>query len=152
MINTSNLDYTIMLKIAAILFFVLLLSTNTALSDTKKIQATNLRLFQWSSTTMDAGYTAVFVGNLKTISGEPVPNAEIIIKIDAPCPSDGIIAKGLTDNKGRYFIMTEALIWDEKDNMIKAHAEFLGNEKFSPSISREQIIVIYPSHGKKCEQ
>jgi len=89
---------------------------------------------------------------LKTSSGEPIAKTEIIIKIDTPCPSDGIIAKGLTDKKGRYFIMTEALIWDEKDNMIKAHAEFLGNTEYSPSISRDQIIVIYPSHGKKCEQ
>jgi hypothetical protein len=141
-----------MLKIVAILFFVLLITSNTALSDTQRLQGTKLRLFQWSNTSMDAGYTAVFVGNLKTSFGEPIPKAEIIIKIDAPCPRDGIIAKGFTDNKGRYHIMTEALIWDEKDNMIKAHAEFLGNEKFSPSISRDQIIVIYPSHGKKCEQ
>jgi hypothetical protein len=141
-----------MLKIVAILFFVLLLSTNVALSDTKRTPETKLRLFQWTHTSVDAGYAIVFVGNLKTSSGEPIPKAEIIIKIDASCPSDGIIAKGLTDNKGRYYIMTEALIWDEKDNMIKAHAEFLGNTKYSHSISRDQIIVIYPSHGKKCEQ
>ena len=141
-----------MLKIAAILFFVLLLSTNIALSDTQRTQETTLRLFQWTHTSVDAGYTIVFVGNLKTSSGEPIAETEIIIKIDATCPSDGIIAKGLTDKKGRYFIMTEALIWDEKDNMIKAHAEFLGNTEYSSSISRDQIIVIYPSHGKKCEQ
>lgn len=141
-----------MLKIAAILFFVLLLSTNIALSDTQRIQETKLRLFQWTHTSVDAGYVIVFAGNLKTISGEPIPKAKITIKIDAPCPSDGIIAQGLTDNKGRYYIMTEALIWDEKDNLIKAHAEFLGNAKYAPSISRDQIIVIYPSHGKKCSQ
>jgi hypothetical protein len=58
----------------------------------------------------------------------------------------------MTDNHGRYYIMTLALIWNAKDNMIKAHAEFLGNAKYSSSISRDQIIVIYPSHGKKCEQ
>ncbi|MGI0056985.1 MAG: hypothetical protein ACREAK_06375 [Nitrosarchaeum sp.] len=141
-----------MLKIAAILFCVLLLSTNIALSDTKRTQETKLRLFQWRHTSVDEGHVIVFAGNLKTIIGEPIPNSKIIIKIDAPCPSDGIIAKGLTDKHGRYYIMTQAIIWDEKDNMIKAHAEFLGNEKFSSSISREQIIVIYPLHGKKCEQ
>ena len=141
-----------MLKIAAILFFVLLLSTNIAFSDTQRTQETKLRLFQWAHTSVDAGYVIVFVGNLKTSSGEPIPKAEIIIKIDAQCPHDGIIAKGLTDSKGRYYIMTEAMIWDEKDNMIKAHAEFLVNAKYSTSISRDQIIVIYPSHGKKCEQ
>ena len=140
-----------MLKIVTILFFVLLLSTNIVLSDTKRTQETTLRLFQWTHTSVDAGYAIVFVGNLKTISGEPIPKSEIRIKIDATCPSDGIIAKGLTDKHGRYYIITQAIIWDEKDNMIKAHAEFLGNEKFSSSISRDQIIVIYPLHGKKCE-
>ena len=141
-----------MLKILAILFFVLLLSTTTAFSDAQRTQETKLRLFQWRHTSVDEGYEIVFVGNLKTSSGEPIPKAEIIIKIDATCPRDGIIAKGLTDSTGRYFIMTKALIWDEEDNMIKAHAEFLGNTENHSSISREQIIVIYPLHGNKCEE
>lgn len=91
------------------------------------------------------------MGNLKTATNEPIKNAEIIIKIDAPCPEDGIIARGFTDYQGRYFIKIEALIWDEEDNLIKAHAEFLGTDKYSPSISREQIIVIYPAQGIKCK-
>lgn len=111
---------------------------------------TELRLFQWRSIQVNAGFDIAFSGNLKDNSGNPIPHAEILIRIDGICPDDGIIASGITDSKGRYFIMTEAMHWDP-DGLVRANAEFLGNSKYLPSESRGQLIVVFPSaHGKSC--
>ena len=73
------------------------------------------------------------------------------IKNDGPCPEDHFIANGTTNNYGRYWIKTTSKIWDEKDNMIRIHAEFNGNEKYLPSKSIDQNIVVLPtSSTKKC--
>jgi hypothetical protein len=45
--------------------------------------------------------------------------------------------------------MTAARIWDEKDNLVKTHAEFAGSNKFLPSKSDAQILVVYPIRGEK---
>ena len=99
----------------------------------------------------EGGNPIVFVGKLTSEADERVPFAKILIKSDALCPKDGIIASGFTDKQGRFWIYTIAKIWDESDNLIKVHAEFEGNEKFEASISNERIIVINPSHGERCE-
>jgi len=46
-------------------------------------------------------------------------------------------------------ISTEAMIWDPSDNMIKIHAEYLGNEIYLPSSSQEEVIVVYPTKDTK---
>ena len=111
---------------------------------------TELRLFQWRSIQVNAGYDIAFSGTLKDISGNPIPHAEILIRIDGVCPDDGIIASGITDSKGRYFIMTEAMHWDP-DGLVRANAVFSGDIYHSPSESRGQLIVVFSSaHGKSC--
>ena len=111
---------------------------------------TEIRLFQWRSIQVNAGYDIAFSGNLNDNSGNPIPHAEILIRIDGVCPEDGIIARGITDSKGRYFIMTEAMHWDP-DGLVRANAVFSGDAKHSPSESRDQLIVVFPSaHGKSC--
>ncbi len=69
---------------------------------------------------------------------------------DGPCPSDGIIEKGLTDKHGRYRIMVETMIWDPTDNLIKIHAEYFGDEFYSPSYSQDEVIVVFPISGDSC--
>lgn len=112
---------------------------------------TILKLYDFRGYEFNGGQPVVFVGKLTTEAGERIKSAEILIKSDIPCPKDGIIASGFTDEAGRFWIYTITKIWDESDNMIKVHAVFLGNEKFSSSISNSQILVVYPSHAEKCE-
>ncbi len=121
-------------------------SDNTDLST----EDTKLRLNQISAVTFNEGQPIVFSGKLTTQSGEPIPKVEIIIKSDATCPPDGIIAKGITDKHGRFWIYTLTKIWDPVDNMIKAHAEFEGSKEFSSSISRHEVIVVFPVAGESC--
>jgi len=118
--------------------------------DLTKIEQTKLRLNDIRSTMFNEGQPIVFSGKLTSISGEPIPKAEIVIKSDGTCPSDGIIGKGITNKHGRYWIYTLTKIWDPTDNMIKAHTEFLGDEKFSSSISRHEVIVVFPISGDSC--
>ncbi len=122
----------------------------TESADFNTMHETKLRLNQISPVAFNEDQPIVFSGKLTTLSGEPIPKVEIIIKSDATCPSDGIIAKGMTDKHGRYWIYTITKIWDPVDNMIHAHAEFEGNEKFSSSMSRHEVIVVYPITGKSC--
>jgi len=114
----------------------------------KQVEKTKLRLNDVKSTRFNGGMPIVFSGNLSTES-EFIPNAEILIIGDGPCPANGIISKGLTGKFGRYDISTEAMIWDPSDNMIKIHAEYLGNEIYLPSSSQEEVIVVYPTRDTK---
>jgi len=114
-------------------------------------EGTILKLYDFRGYEFNGGQPVVFVGKLTTEAGERIESAEILIKSDSLCPKDGIIASGFTDKTGRFWIYTITKIWDESDNMIKVRAIFLGNEKFSPSISDNQILVVYPSHAEKCE-
>ena len=116
----------------------------TESTNSTTIEETKLRLHQISPTTFNEGQPIVFAGKLTTQSGEPIPRAEILIKSDGICPLDGIIVKGMTDKHGKYWIYTLTEIWDPIDNMINAHAEFLGDDKFSSSISRHEVIVVFP--------
>ena len=116
-----------------------------------QFEKTKLRLNDITTSTFNGGSTIGLSGNLQTKSGEFIPNAEILIVGDGPCPSDGIIAKGLTDKHGRYRIYIEMMIWDPSDNLIKIHAEYLGDEIYSPSSSQDEVIVVYPTtYTKSC--
>ncbi len=118
--------------------------------DLTKIEQTKLRLNDIRSTMFNEGQPIVFSGKLTSISGEPIPKAEIVIKSDGTCPSDGIIAKEITDKHGRYWIYTLAKIWDPTDNLIKIHAEYFGDEFYSPSYSQDEVIVVFPISGDSC--
>jgi len=114
-------------------------------------EKTKLRLSDITSSSFNGGQPIVFSGNLFTESGKIIQDAEILIMGDGPCPSDGIIAKGLTDKHSRYRIMVETMIWDPTDNMIKIHAEYLGDEFYSPSSTQDEVIVVYPNkYTKSC--
>ncbi len=123
---------------------------NTKSSDEiiTQVEKTKLRLNDITTSRFNGGMPIVFTGNLSTES-EFIPNAEILIVGDGPCPANGIISKGLTDKFGRYHIFTEAMIWDPSDNIIKIHAEYLGNEIYLPSSSQEEVIVVYPTRDTK---
>jgi hypothetical protein len=114
----------------------------------KQAEKTKLRLNDIASSRFNGGMPIVFSGNLSTES-EFIPNAEILIVGDGPCPANGIISKGLTDKFGRYHILTELMIWDPSDNMIKIHSEYLGNEIYLPSSSQDEVIVVYPTKDTK---
>ncbi|KKK83584.1 hypothetical protein LCGC14_2791910, partial [marine sediment metagenome] len=114
-----------------------------------QIEKTKLRLNDITTSTFNGGYPIGFSGNLFTESGKIIADVEILIIGDGPCPSDGIIAKGQTDKRGRYRIMVETMIWDPTDNMIKIHAEYLGDEFYSPAYSQDEVIIVYPNKDTK---
>ena len=114
-------------------------------------QETVVNLSRMTQPTFNEGSPIVFQGRLDTASGHPVPKAEIVIKNDGPCPSDFIIGSGITDKKGKFWIKIPAQIWDERDNLIIAKAEYIGNQQYSPAVSDIQKIVVYPVKGITCE-
>jgi hypothetical protein len=96
------------------------------------------------------GQPIVFEGKLTDDFGNPILHVPILIRSDGPCPSNKIIAQGVTDKHGRYKIFTKALLWDEHDGLITTFAKFPGSEFFEQSISDSQLIVVYPVKGEKC--
>jgi len=112
-------------------------------------EKTILKLHDMRTVSYNGGQPIVFSGRLDTTSGV-ISDAEILIKSDGGCPDDGIIANGTTDKNGRYWILTLTKIWDPSDNSIKIHAEFLGDERFYPSKTQIEVVVVYPSHAEKC--
>ncbi|MDH3677681.1 MAG: hypothetical protein OEQ12_05190 [Nitrosopumilus sp.] len=98
------------------------------------------------------GQPIVFEGKLTDQLGNQIPNAPILIKSDGPCPSNHIIAQGITDKNGRYKIFTKALLWDESDGLITIFAEFPGNVTFEQSVSDSQLVVVYSVKGEKCTE
>jgi len=112
-------------------------------------EKTKLRLSDITTSSFNGGDPIVFSGNLFTESGKIISGAEILIIGDGPCPSDGIIAKGQTDKRGRYRMMVETMIWDPTDNLIKIHAEYFGDEFYSPSSTQDEVIVVYPNKDTK---
>ena len=112
---------------------------------------TNLMLVKFRNSMFNEGSPIVFEGKLTGFHGESIHNATIWIKGDGPCPSDNIIAQGITDKHGRYKILTHAQLWDEKDGKIITHAEFLGTNNLAPSKSNPQIVIVYEVKGEKCE-
>lgn len=122
----------------------------------KKIESsakkqTILKLVQFSDSRFNEGSPIVFEGRLLDVNGNPISDAIISIKSDGTCPADKIIAKGITDKHGRYKIFTKALLWDERDGMVTAFAEFTGSHNLKSSVSNPQIIVVYSVTGEKCQ-
>ena len=113
-------------------------------------EKTLLYLHKWENAAFNGGQSIVFEGKLTTESGERLPHAKIIIKNDGPCPENHIIAEGITDKKGRFWISIITKVWDEYDNLIKVHAEFEGNDNFLPSVSDEHLVVVYQVNAEKC--
>lgn len=134
----------------SILFVLISMNIGLAFSSSKTSERTVLYFYHVGDDRHNAGEPLVFVGKLTSESGKAVAGAKILIKNDGPCPNDHIIASGTTHKDGIFWILTAAKIWDESDNLTKVHAEFTGNEKFSPSISYSRTIVVYPLHGEKC--
>jgi len=117
----------------------------------KKKEKTKLRLIHIPTSRFNGGVPLVFSGNLFTDSGKIIRDAEILMVSDGPCPADGIIAKGQTDNRGKFRIMVETMVWDPSDNMVRIHAEYLGDEFYGPSSTQSEIIVVYPiKDTKRC--
>lgn len=112
---------------------------------------TILTLNEFKTSTFNGGQPIVFEGKLTTPSGDRVPYAKILIKNDGPCPANHVIAEGITDKHGRFWIYTITNVWDGSDNLIKVHAEFEGNEKFLPSMSEKHIVIVYPVKADACE-
>lgn len=113
-------------------------------SKTTVAQKTILTLHDIQSPRFNEGQPIVFQGKLTTESYQRVTEAKIVIEKGESCSIDCTIASGLTDKYGKFFIKTPAKVWDPTDNMIIVHAEFLGNEKFSPAVSDNQIVIVYP--------
>lgn len=116
----------------------------------KKSEKTNLTLFDFKKSRFDGGQPIVFSGNLVKDDGTRIPNSLIYIKSDSSCTSDGIIATGLTDKYGKFWIYTMPKQWDPQDNLIKIHAEFLGDDNFSSSKSQERVISVSSSNAQEC--
>ncbi len=145
----SNIRNKIILVSTTICISILLLNFASAHS-LQEPSKTILTLHEFEYPWFNGGQTIVFSGKLATELGDRIPNANIIIKNDGPCPENHIIAEGVTDKHGRFMIYTIAKIWDESDNLNKVHAEFEGNENFLPSSSYEHIMVVFPLHAEKC--
>ncbi len=96
------------------------------------------------------GQPVVFGGKLTDYFGNPISQVPILIRSDGPCPSNQIIAQGITDKNGRYYIYTKTLLWNEKDGIITTFAEFPGTESFEQSVSDTQLVVVYAVKGEKC--
>jgi len=50
-----------------------------------------------------------------------------LIKSNAGCPANGIIAEGLTNKNGKFLIKTISMVWNTDDMPMNIFAEFLGN-------------------------
>ena len=111
---------------------------------------TILTMVDFQNPRFNEGSPIAFEGKLSDSFGERIPNALILIMSDGPCPSNHIIAQGITDKHGRYKIFTHAQLWDESDGMITTQAEFPGTISLESSQSDPQIIVVYETKGEKC--
>jgi hypothetical protein len=114
-----------------------------------KIQSI-LTMADFSEYRFNEGQPVVFEGKLTDYFGDPIPHVPILIRSDGPCPTNQIIAEGITDKHGRYKIYTKTLLWNEKDGFITTFAEFPGTESFEQSVSDIQLVVVYPVKGEKC--
>ena len=128
---------------------ILILNVNVIFSE--QTEFSKIRLHQMRSVMVDEGQPLVFVGKLTNNSGEPIHNATVSIKNDQNCPSNQIVGVGITDKTGRFYVYTMSEIWNEKDNVVRFHAEFNGDDRYLASISNDIVYVIYPSLAQKCE-
>ena len=149
-----NLKKNLIFLSTSICISLLLFSFGSALYAQEEMssspQKTVLYLHKWEHAAFNGGQSIVFEGKLTTESGERIPHAKIIIKNDGPCPDNRIIAEGMTDKKGRFWISIITKVWDESDNLIKIHAVFEGDDNFLPSVSDEHLVVVYQGNAEKC--
>jgi len=92
----------------------------------------------------------VFSGTLSTEFGHRIVNEKILIKSFEGCPENNIIVEGKTDKNGKFLFTNNLLVWSNNDNKMKIYAEFLGNEQYAPSLSRQYHIVIHHGNGQNC--
>ena len=140
----------ILVVVATTSISLLLLNSESSFSLQEQPVKTILSLHKFEDGFFNGGQTITFQGKLITESGDKLPEAKITIKNDGPCPQDHVIAEGITDKQGLFWIYTVAKVWDELDNMITVHAEFEGSENFTPSTSYAFPIVVYPTNAEKC--
>lgn len=111
-------------------------------------QSTVLRLFEVGRP-VNEGDPLVFVGKLSTKDGVPIRGGKITITHDGTC-ANKTIGYGTTDKSGRFWILTTAKIWDHRDGMVRAQAEFSGQKGLHGSISESEIVRVYPVQNKLC--
>ena len=99
---------------------------------------------------INSGSTIIFSGSLDSNSGFKIENAEILIKSNAGCPANGIIAEGLTNKNGKFLIKTISMVWNTDDMPMNIFAEFLGNDVYSSSSSRTYNVITNPGNGQNC--
>ena len=116
----------------------------------KIYKQTILTLVDFRPPRFNEGDPIVFEGKLTDYLGNRISDGSILIKSDGPCPSNHIIAKGITDKYGGYKIYAKTLLWDENDGLITVFAEFSGAVNLEQSVSDSQIVVVYPIKGEKC--
>ena len=114
------------------------------------LEKTNLSITKFRSSFFNGNQPIVFSGKLTASTGEPISNAEIIIKHDSSCPSDGIVAKGQTDKHGRFKIYILSQVWDVDDGLSKFYAVYDGDSKYLHSISNPQTIVVFSQNAQSC--
>ncbi len=84
--------FLVSLAIISVMLFALP-NISYSISETE----TTVKLYQMKHPTFNGGQPIVFDGKLTTAGGKIIPNAEIVITSDGPCPVDGVIAIGVTD-------------------------------------------------------
>jgi len=127
----------------------LILNVNVVFSE--QTEVSKIRLHKMRTSLVNGGQPLVFVGKLTNDVGDPIANATVFIKNNQNCPVNQIIGIGITDDIGSFHVYTISKIWNEKNNLVKFHAEFNGNGRYLASVSNDLIYVIYPSHAQKCE-
>lgn len=113
-------------------------------------KSTIITIVHFRYSRFNEGSPVVFEGKLTDYLGNPVSGGSILIKSDGPCPSNHIIAKGITNKYGGYKIQTTTKLWDEKDGLIIASAEFAGTSDLEQSVSEPQLVIVYKVKGEKC--
>jgi len=113
-------------------------------------KSTVLTIVHFRQPRFNEGSPVVFEGKLTDYLGNPISGGSIVIKGDGPCPSNHIIAKGVTNKQGGYKINTITRLWDEKDGLISTFAEFSGTVDLKQSVSESQLVIVYKVKGEKC--
>ena len=103
-----NFKQNLLLVSTTFCILLLLLSFDSALSLQKEPDKTITYLHKFEHASFNGGQNIVFQGKLTTEFGDRIPYATIIIKNDGPCPKNYVMAEGITDKHGRFWISTIA--------------------------------------------
>ena len=93
---------------------------------------------------------SIFSGTLSTESGHRIANGKIILKSFEGCPQNNIIAEGKTDENGKFSLTNNFLVWSNNDNIMKIYVEYLGNEEYAPSSSKQYDVIVHHGDGQNC--